>query len=586
MKNAEKTADSETSAGYGLSERALITVSKVNFEGKRVLCIGCGGGEEIAFALKRGAAFCTGVDVSKAAIDTAKEFLLAAHLLTDQVRLVCSDAAALTEEAVKKGKDGTVSAYDIVLMLDFLEYVPRDKTAVLLGMLPGLLSDIGVLVIQTPAYKYDNDVNAVGLDERNTENYDNVRDTDSAAESLRCNKFTTVSLQAHLTSCGFLPVTEAHFFIKAGGAGDDFGKVSYYQRWNRCLRRGVPIQGEYADDAIEYPYTDAPGTEWICFTEGDLAGIRLLTTKEYCKIAYPNGQIDQEAITELQEFVKNKESIHVFDIGGFVGANSLVYSKLIGKSGRVVVFEPNPFNRNRIFTNLSHNTELEGTIVVEPYALGGSEGSTSMVLSSDIDNGYSSTSRISEAHSKISDSRLPRGFVRQTVDITTLESYVEKSGIIPNVIKIDVEGAEVMVLQGALNMMRRYKPLFFIEYHSEFCATMCTQLLLSSGYQIYPCKEEEDNRLIIKAVYPARSDSSGGEAQEISPECLQYISNLIMISREQASNNAYLLGEMRRLKELEARIKLLSNELKSIKESKTWKLTAPIRKAGRAFKAK
>jgi cyclopropane fatty-acyl-phospholipid synthase-like methyltransferase len=48
-------------------------LKKINFTDNRVLCLGCGRGEELVYAVNHGASFCVGVDFSQNAIDIAQE---------------------------------------------------------------------------------------------------------------------------------------------------------------------------------------------------------------------------------------------------------------------------------------------------------------------------------------------------------------------------------------------------------------------------------------------------------------------------------------------------------------------------------
>lgn len=50
------------------------------------------------------------------------------------------------------------------------------------------------------------------------------------------------------------------------------------------------------------------------------------------------------------------------------------------------------------------------------------------------------------------------------VDATTLDDFVKQTGIIPTYIKIDVEGAEQLVIKGARDVLK-YKPMVFVENH-------------------------------------------------------------------------------------------------------------------------
>jgi FkbM family methyltransferase len=62
-----------------------------------------------------------------------------------------------------------------------------------------------------------------------------------------------------------------------------------------------------------------------------------------------------------------------------------------------------------------------------------------------------------------------RGVRRETVPITTLDEDVQKFAR-PDFIKIDVEGLEIAVLQGAEQTLRKHGPELFIELHGTTVA--------------------------------------------------------------------------------------------------------------------
>ena len=50
----------------------------------------------------------------------------------------------------------------------------------------------------------------------------------------------------------------------------------------------------------------------------------------------------------------------------------------------------------------------------------------------------------------------------------TIDDLVERTGIIPSAISIDVEGAEYFVIEGALNTIKKYQPKIWLSGHPEF----------------------------------------------------------------------------------------------------------------------
>jgi len=73
----------------------------------------------------------------------------------------------------------------------------------------------------------------------------------------------------------------------------------------------------------------------------------------------------------------------------------------------------------------------------------------------------------------------------------TLDSFVEKNGCIPELIKIDVEGAEISVLRGAKAVLRKYHPEIIISVHLKhlrilgYSVVDLMEVIHELDYQIY-----------------------------------------------------------------------------------------------------
>jgi FkbM family methyltransferase len=123
-----------------------------------------------------------------------------------------------------------------------------------------------------------------------------------------------------------------------------------------------------------------------------------------------------------------------FDVGGNVGFFSLLMAKH-AHQGKVHVFEPIPLNAAMIRTNAKLNSF--GNVTINNVAVGSGEGTVNFSVS--IDSAFSSmraTGRIAEAQSI-------------DVPLITLDKYVERSALSRvDIMKVDVEGAEDMVLVG------------------------------------------------------------------------------------------------------------------------------------------
>jgi len=136
----------------------------------------------------------------------------------------------------------------------------------------------------------------------------------------------------------------------------------------------------------------------------------------------------------------------VFDIGAYVGDTALWFSKAVGPQGKVFAFEPEPRNFEKLKANLERNKVTN----VIPLQLALSENEGEMRVSSG-----AGSSVITQAGTG------------KSVKVTTIDNFVE-ANTLPRVdfIKMDVEGHELKVLEGAHETIQAFKPsLALSAYH-------------------------------------------------------------------------------------------------------------------------
>lgn len=180
----------------------------------------------------------------------------------------------------------------------------------------------------------------------------------------------------------------------------------------------------------------------------------------------------------------------VWDIGASVGLFS-VYAA--NKTDKVISFEPDPEIRARLIENIELN-KLSNKVIVRDNAIGDKDGD--MQLHSDGVNGMSPS--IAE---------LKRHKNSITIPIRTMDSLLADDLIKPTVIKIDIEGAELMALRGGKELLSgTTKPrLLFMEVHPNFLKDMGStdaeliSLLKEYGYKIISTSWR-DNQYHVLAV--------------------------------------------------------------------------------------
>lgn len=161
----------------------------------------------------------------------------------------------------------------------------------------------------------------------------------------------------------------------------------------------------------------------------------------------------------------------VYDIGANVG----IYTLAAKRAGahKVYSFEPLPRNYAYLRTNIAINN-LDHCEAWD-WAISDSQG---MKLFS---------TRHNNSMTRLSDN----GDI--SVRSTSLDHFVfEMQSDPPNLMKIDVEGAEVAVLHGSRKVLETYHPAIFLEIHGTEIHALCRSLLLGLGYRV-----EEKYALIV-----------------------------------------------------------------------------------------
>jgi FkbM family methyltransferase len=192
----------------------------------------------------------------------------------------------------------------------------------------------------------------------------------------------------------------------------------------------------------------------------------------------------------------------VFEIGAHIGFHAMNFALLVGDEGMVYAFEPNIFNHERMEINFARNPDLAKRAKTFNVAVSDNVGESEFYFSGGVDKGTSSGNFIADANTYyVKSKEFLELFKITKVRTISLDQVSSLTGadVVPNIIKIDVEGAESSVLKGAKDMLRRYKPLILMEVHSIFNMFKTCEILYPLEYNIALLKEETDGRCHIAA---------------------------------------------------------------------------------------
>lgn len=189
----------------------------------------------------------------------------------------------------------------------------------------------------------------------------------------------------------------------------------------------------------------------------------------------------------------------VIDVGAHIGYHSMAFLKLIPGVQQVVAFEPNPYNVERFDKILGRNGDIKNKISIRQIALSDQSGTTNFTFSKNVDDHTSSGSHLSNI-SPPQDKNLYEKLMFQTMEteLSTLDVEIDK--INPEsiaLIKVDVEGAEQLVLQGAKKTIEKFQPHLLMEIHSVECMLEVGKLLESFNYDYHIINVSRASRAFI-----------------------------------------------------------------------------------------
>lgn len=146
----------------------------------------------------------------------------------------------------------------------------------------------------------------------------------------------------------------------------------------------------------------------------------------------------------------------VVDVGANVGAHTLPLAQAVGVTGRVIAFEPTVWAFEKMRANLDLNPDLGARVRAEQVMLVGDVGATVPGTT------YSSWPLVTgnDLHPQ------HRGRLMSTdgARATTLDAYIAANQIDRiDFVKLDVDGAEPMVLAGAMVSFARHTPTIVME---------------------------------------------------------------------------------------------------------------------------
>lgn len=190
----------------------------------------------------------------------------------------------------------------------------------------------------------------------------------------------------------------------------------------------------------------------------------------------------------------------VVDVGANFGTHTLAFASMVGPSGRVLSFEP----QRIVHQALCGSIALNGLGNVEAYQAGVSAAPGWLRMPDlryDIPNNYGGL-------------KLQEHQAGQKVPVVSLDDFLELGRLA--LIKIDVEGMERQVLEGAAQTLERFAPALYVENDEPAGSEGLVKQIARLGYRLYWHRAPAFN----PANFAGNPENVWGEADTVNLLCL------------------------------------------------------------------
>ena len=259
----------------------------------------------------------------------------------------------------------------------------------------------------------------------------------------------------------------------------NFSAIDYRSRFGKTLRLPLKL---------------LPGSFVMPIVSGPIKGMKwqVGTSDHGCWL----GTYELAKLKEIERWLR--PGMTVYDIGANAGIYTLFFSRAVGPEGRVFAFEP--LGENSV--NLLHHIQLNRleNVVLTQAALASCSAMSSFQLGS-IGNSMG---------------KLTTGNTQLRVPTVSMDELITKHNFpLPDLIKMDVEGAESEVLCGASALLSQRATVWFIALHGDQQKELCQNVLTSYGYRIFSMDGEMITAPLVNSSYdeiyalpPAEKSSS------------------------------------------------------------------------------
>ncbi len=235
---------------------------------------------------------------------------------------------------------------------------------------------------------------------------------------------------------------------------------------------------------LRFPLRFLPQNTVLSIRRGPAQGLKWIVGSATHGCWLGTYELDKQI--SIEQFVK--PGMTVYDIGAQAGFYSLIFSRLVQPQGIVYAVEPFAENVKHLLAHIQLN-RIQNLKVIQ-----GALSNQRAIRGFGVENNNCENSILEENTGIL------------IVPIFTLDEVVEMGRLRPpSLLKIDVEGEESQVLEGAAQTLNTYKPRVFLALHGDDQREKCFRFLWENAYEIFNLRGE-----------PLKENSNSDEVYAVS----------------------------------------------------------------------
>lgn len=216
----------------------------------------------------------------------------------------------------------------------------------------------------------------------------------------------------------------------------------------------------------------SPGVQNVVVAGGMLKGLRLQLDLTQEK-DYWLGTYEPDLMRACRELTE--PGMIAYDLGANIGYITLLLAKIVGDTGRVFAFEAHPANVARLEANIALN-RFNDRVTIVPAAVTMHSQPTRF-----FSGPSSATGKVAGSAGR--DSLNYRDAIR--VEGISIDDFILQQGNpAPQIVKMDIEGGEVLALPGMVHTLKEARPILLLELHGEEAARTAWQVLGDTNYRV------------------------------------------------------------------------------------------------------